>query len=103
MERIQDCRRFSMRSSRKLWIAGTGMLLMAGCVVREEPRHARVYVEPAVVAPAPPPPVVYEEAQPPGYVEVVPAAPGPEFVWEPSGYVIIDGHRRWHRGYWRHR
>jgi hypothetical protein len=46
-----------------------------------------------VVAPRPHP-VVYE----PHPVEVVPVAPGPEYIWV-GGFYGPEGH--WHHGYWR--
>jgi hypothetical protein len=87
-----------MKPVTKCVLAATGAILIGGCVVREEPRR-RVYVE-STPAPAP---VVVEEGPPAGYVEVVPASPGPDFIYEPSGYFFVDGHRHWRRGYWHHR
>lgn len=52
---------------------------LAGCIV-VPPRAV-------VVAPAPP-------------VEVIPVAPGPEFVWVGGWY---DPYGHWHRGYYRRR
>ena len=37
---------------------------------------------------------------PPARVVVVPASPGPDFVWVEGYWYPIDGHYRWHRGYW---
>ena len=84
-----------MNALNKCLVIGAGAMMLAGCIVREEPRPRRVYVESA--------PVVVEEGPPPGYVEVVPVSPGPEYVYEPSGFIIVEGHRVWRRGYWHHR
>jgi WXXGXW repeat (2 copies) len=37
---------------------------------------------------------------PPRVVRVVPANPGPGFVWLDGYWYPVDGHYRWHQGYW---
>jgi hypothetical protein len=70
---------------------------LEGCVVREEPVRRRVVV-------VDPGPAVVAEPPPPGYVEVVPAAPGPDYVWAPGAWVVVEGRREWHPGhYYYHR
>jgi hypothetical protein len=39
-------------------------------------------------------------APPPPRVVVVPATPGPDFVWVEGYWYPVEGHYRWHRGYW---
>ncbi len=80
-------------------------LATSGCVER------RVYVpvqQPAVVQAQPLPPAVAEVnpstviSQPPPVtapVEVVPVAPGPDYVWTP-GYWSWQGHWVWIGGTW---
>jgi WXXGXW repeat (2 copies) len=36
----------------------------------------------------------------PRVVAVVPAQPGPEFVWIGGYWYPVEGHYRWHEGYW---
>jgi hypothetical protein len=74
----------------------TGLLLVgtAACTVHEEHRR-----------PPPPPPapaVIYEPAPPPP-VEVIPVAPGPEFVWVPGGYYRDRDRWLWRHGEYRRR
>jgi hypothetical protein len=84
-----------MNTLNKCLLAGAGAMLLVGCVVREEPPHRHYYVE---EAPAP------VEAPAPGYVEVVPASPGIDYVWVPGVYFYDEhGHRMWRHGYYRHR
>lgn len=68
--------------------------LVSGCVV-----------QPAVVAPAPPPPHAVVVAPPPGVVYVAPTYPAPAvgFVWTHHpryGWGWRHPNRGWHRG-WR--
>ncbi len=79
---------------------GASSLLLAGCVVTPAP-------EAAVVVAGPPPAAE---------VEVVPVAPGPEYVWVGGcwtwngawvwapGHYVVRPHPRavWVRGYWGH-
>jgi hypothetical protein len=37
---------------------------------------------------------------PPRVVRVLPASPGPEFVWIAGYWYPVGGHWRWHEGYW---
>ena len=37
---------------------------------------------------------------PPRVVAVTPARPGPEFVWVTGYWYPVNGHYRWHEGYW---
>jgi hypothetical protein len=37
---------------------------------------------------------------PPRVVKVVPARPGPEFVWVEGYWYPVGGHWKWHEGYW---
>jgi len=37
---------------------------------------------------------------PPRVVAVLPAQPGPEFVWIGGYWYPVGGHYRWHEGYW---
>jgi hypothetical protein len=39
-------------------------------------------------------------APPPPRVIVVPARPGPDYVWIEGYWYPVEGHYRWHRGYW---
>jgi len=72
----------------RLWGAVfLSVLCLTGCVVAPPPQ--RVYVQPAVVTVAPPPP----------RYEVIPAPPGPVYVWQPghwrwngNGYYWVPGH-----------
>jgi len=88
-----------MRSAKKCVIAVIGIGMLAGCVVREEPPRRRVYVYDA----PPPGPVVVQEAPPADIVEVVPVAPGPEFIYIRGGWHREGGRWIWHHGYWNHR
>ena len=79
-----------MLGIRRIGVAGLALscVWMVGCVIR--PYH-RVYVGPgpAVVEPGP---VVVDVAPPPPHVEVVPAIPGPGYMWLP-GYWYWQGGR----------
>lgn len=82
---------------------------LAGCVVEARPPYARV----AVAAP-----VVYVQVPPPApVVEVIPACPGPKYLWvrgfyrwSGAAYVWVPGrwavrphnHARWVEPEWRH-
>jgi hypothetical protein len=93
--------------------AGGIAALVAGCV-----RHEVVYVPAQPGAPAAPPAAV-EQAPPPPQAEVVPVAPGPDYVWMPGywsigvggAYVWIGGryalpprpHAVWVGGHWGRR
>jgi hypothetical protein len=97
-DRAFDWRRHAMIRLVRSFSA-TGALLMlsgSGCYVESgppPPQQAVVYQQPP-----PPPPqqeVVYEQeppAPPPPQPEVVPAAPGPDYLWI-HGYHRWDGHR----------
>src|SRR5690348_8314669 len=37
---------------------------------------------------------------PPRVVRVLPARPGPEYVWINGYWYVVDGRYRWHDGYW---
>ena len=99
-----------MKSYALLIVAVGGIAAFgAGCVERQ-----------VVYVPAPPGattgPVVTDQTPPPPQVEVVPAMPGPEYVWMPGywsigvggGWVWIGGryglpprpHAVWVRGHW---
>ena len=55
----------------------------------------------ACAAPPPPPRAVYVMRGPPGeVVEVIPASPGPGYVWLPGYYKWEGGEYRWERGRW---
>ncbi|MCI4397650.1 MAG: YXWGXW repeat-containing protein [Acidobacteria bacterium] len=85
------------------------LMPLAGCVVEARPPRAVVAVAaPAVYVPVPPPAPV---------VEVIPACPGPRYVWvrgfyrwSGSAYVWVPGrwavpphsHARWVEPEWRH-
>jgi hypothetical protein len=92
-----------MSRVRTIGVAGLalGCIWAGGCVIEPYPHyHRRVYVEPApvIVAPAPEPaPGVVDAAPPPPQVEVIPVAPGPDFVWTP-GYWYWEGGRYVWRG-----
>jgi hypothetical protein len=88
-----------MRLTSRVLTAVAGTFLLAGCVVREERPHRRVYV----YGPPPPAEVVYTDAPPPAPVEVVPVAPGPDVVWVDPVYIRVEGHWVLHHGYYRHR
>ncbi|HTQ30223.1 MAG TPA: hypothetical protein VMI53_03350 [Opitutaceae bacterium] len=84
-----------------------GLSLLSGCVV-ERPPPRRVYVEPGpppppavVEEPAPPPGgvVIVREAPPPPRIEVIPARPGPRYVWCP-GHWRYNGRYYWQPGHW---
>ncbi len=37
---------------------------------------------------------------PPARVVAVPASPGPDYTWVGGYWYPVDGHYRWHNGYW---
>ena len=85
-----------------------------GCEVDRPVEHRHrdyvVYHEPPppaiVVAPAPPPPepvVIYQTDPPPPPVEVIPVAPGPDFIWVGGRYYHERGGWVYHRGYYDRR
>lgn len=37
---------------------------------------------------------------PPRVVRVRPVAPGPDYVWVDGYWYPVEGHYRWHEGYW---
>ena len=64
-------------------------LLLAMLLVAVRASEAQVSV--GIVIGAPPPPRV---------VAVVPATPGPGFVWVEGYWYPVGRHYRWHEGYW---
>lgn len=64
------------------------ILLLALLLVGVRASEAQVSV--GIVIGAPPPPRVV----------VVPARPGPAFVWVEGYWYPVGGHYRWHGGYW---
>jgi hypothetical protein len=37
---------------------------------------------------------------PPRVVHVIPASPGPEFIWTGGYWYPVGNHYKWHEGYW---
>ena len=79
-------------------LVSVAALLATGCVVHE---RAVYQPAPAVVYQAAPGEVVVTSDPPAPYVEVVPVAPRPGFVWVRGGWVW-RGHWVWSRGHWAH-
>ncbi len=103
------------RSVAMMAVLGAGLVMETGCVERQVAYVPVYQAPPAVVQAAPvaptvataPPPAPTTAApaplvtQPPpaAPVEVIPVAPGPEYVWTP-GYYAWQGGWVWVRGCW---
>ena len=70
-------------------ITSLSSILLAAMLLVGIPANAQISV--GIRIGAPPEPRV---------VAVVPAQPGPEFVWVGGYWYPVGGHYRWHEGYW---
>lgn len=87
------------------WLVTPAMLAamgLTGCTVYESPPPPRqvVVAPPPDTAPPPPSGDSIDEAPPQDQVEVVPASPGPGYVWVGGYYYRSYGHWYWHPGRW---
>jgi hypothetical protein len=88
-------------ANKTLMLTAGAVILMGladGCVVREAPPPRRVYYE----SPGPAP-VVVQEDQPADVVEVIPAKPGPDYIYVRGFWFRERGHWVWRHGYWNPR